>query len=73
MICLVFQQLEIDYVIGETHKELLPDRSGPAAILRIFGVTGEGKYVNVHKFVFLLLIVSKNYDKNAKFLFYSSS
>jgi len=43
VIFLVFQQLEIDYVIGETHKELLPDRSGSAAILRIFGVTGEGK------------------------------
>ncbi|KAB5556432.1 hypothetical protein DKX38_007341 [Salix brachista] len=42
---IIFQQLEIDYVIGETHKELLPDRSGPAAILRIFGVTGEGHSV----------------------------
>lgn len=38
---IIFQQLEIDYVIGETHKQLLPDRSGSAAILRIFGVTGE--------------------------------
>ncbi|XP_024457292.1 DNA polymerase delta catalytic subunit isoform X2 [Populus trichocarpa] len=42
---IIFQQLEIDYVIGETHKELLPDRSGSAAILRIFGVTGEGHSV----------------------------
>jgi hypothetical protein len=39
---LVFQQLEIDYVIGESHKELLPNSSGPAAIIRIFGVTREG-------------------------------
>lgn len=38
----VFQQLEIDYVIGETHKELLPNSSGQAAIIRIFGVTREG-------------------------------
>lgn len=38
----VFQQLEIDYVIGESHKELLPNSSGPAAIIRIFGVTREG-------------------------------
>lgn len=38
----VFQQLEIDYVIGESNKELLPDRSGVAAIIRIFGVTREG-------------------------------
>nr|CAB3489373.1 unnamed protein product [Digitaria exilis] len=37
-----FQQLEIDYIIGESHKELLPNSSGPAAILRIFGVTREG-------------------------------
>ena len=37
-----FQQLEIDYVIGESHKELLPNSSGPAAILRIFGVTRDG-------------------------------
>lgn len=39
---LAFQQLEIDYIIGESHKELLPNSSGPAAILRIFGVTREG-------------------------------
>ncbi|GMI85268.1 EMBRYO DEFECTIVE 2780, GIGANTEA SUPPRESSOR5 [Hibiscus trionum] len=42
---IVFQQLEIDYVIGESHKGLLPDSSGPAAIIRIFGVTGEGHSV----------------------------
>lgn len=41
-LCLVFQQLDIDYVIGESHKELLPHSSGPAAIIRIFGVTREG-------------------------------
>lgn len=39
---LVFQQLEIDYVIGESNRELLPNWSGPAAIIRIFGVTKEG-------------------------------
>ncbi|KAK9111468.1 hypothetical protein Scep_018987 [Stephania cephalantha] len=39
---IVFQQLEIDYVIGESRKELVPNSSGPAAILRIFGVTREG-------------------------------
>ncbi|CAL9107250.1 unnamed protein product [Musa acuminata var. zebrina] len=44
----VFQQLEIDYVIGESHKELLPNSSGPAAILRIFGVTREGHSVCCH-------------------------
>ncbi|GAU19582.1 hypothetical protein TSUD_303940 [Trifolium subterraneum] len=38
---ILFQQLEIDYVIGESHRELLPNRSGPAAIIRIFGVTKE--------------------------------
>ncbi|XP_027357165.1 DNA polymerase delta catalytic subunit isoform X2 [Abrus precatorius] len=48
----IFQQLEIDYVIGESHKELLPNSSGPAAIIRIFGVTKEGHSVccNVHGF-----------------------
>ncbi|GAV61568.1 DNA_pol_B domain-containing protein/DNA_pol_B_exo1 domain-containing protein/zf-C4pol domain-containing protein [Cephalotus follicularis] len=47
-----FQQLEIDYVIGESHKELLPTSSGPAAIIRIFGVTKEGHSVccKVHGF-----------------------
>ncbi|TVU01031.1 hypothetical protein EJB05_53512 [Eragrostis curvula] len=47
-----FQQLEIDYVIGESHKELLPNSSGPAAILRIFGVTREGHSIccQVHGF-----------------------
>ena len=39
---LAFQQLDIDYVIGESHKEFLPNSSGPAAIIRIFGVTREG-------------------------------
>ncbi|WOG82090.1 hypothetical protein DCAR_0101251 [Daucus carota subsp. sativus] len=49
---ILFQQLEIDYVIGESHKELLPNSSGPAAIIRIFGVTREGHSVccNVHGF-----------------------
>ncbi|XP_023518307.1 DNA polymerase delta catalytic subunit [Cucurbita pepo subsp. pepo] len=45
---IVFQQLEIDYVIGESHRELLPNLSGPAAILRIFGVTREGHSVCCH-------------------------
>ncbi|KAK3160118.1 hypothetical protein QOZ80_1BG0055410 [Eleusine coracana subsp. coracana] len=47
-----FQQLEIDYIIGESHKELLPNSSGPAAILRIFGVTKEGHSIccQVHGF-----------------------
>ncbi|XP_021734583.1 DNA polymerase delta catalytic subunit-like [Chenopodium quinoa] len=49
---IVFQQLEIDYVIGECHKEFLSNRSGSAAIIRIFGVTREGHSVccNVHGF-----------------------
>ncbi|XP_058756521.1 DNA polymerase delta catalytic subunit-like [Vicia villosa] len=49
---ILFQQLEIDYVIGESHKELLPNSSGPAAIIRIFGVTKEGHSVccKVHGF-----------------------
>ncbi|CAH9062009.1 unnamed protein product [Cuscuta europaea] len=45
---IIFQQLEIDYVIGESHKELLPKSSGPAAIIRIFGVTREGNSVCCH-------------------------
>ncbi|XVF70581.1 hypothetical protein PTKIN_Ptkin11bG0173800 [Pterospermum kingtungense] len=31
--------------IGESHKDLLPGSSGPAAIIRIFGVTKEGHSV----------------------------
>ncbi|GAB4835573.1 DNA polymerase delta catalytic subunit [Ancistrocladus abbreviatus] len=45
---IVFQQLEIDYVVGESHRELLPNRTGPAAIIRIFGVTREGHSVCCH-------------------------
>ncbi|KAJ8765388.1 hypothetical protein K2173_012085 [Erythroxylum novogranatense] len=45
---IIFQQLEIDYVIGESHTKLLADRSGPAAIIRIFGVTKEGNSVCCH-------------------------
>ncbi|KAK1371435.1 Dna polymerase delta catalytic subunit [Heracleum sosnowskyi] len=50
---ILFQELEVDYVIGESHKEFLPDSSsGPAAIIRMFGVTKEGHSVccNVHGF-----------------------
>ncbi|ESQ31505.1 hypothetical protein EUTSA_v10003565mg [Eutrema salsugineum] len=42
---IIFQQLEIDYVIRESHKELLPGSSGQAAVIRIFGVTREGHSV----------------------------
>lgn len=35
-------------MIGESHRELLPNLSGPAAILRIFGVTREGHSVCCH-------------------------
>ncbi|TQE13058.1 hypothetical protein C1H46_001433 [Malus baccata] len=45
---IAFQQLEIDYVIGESHGELLPNWSGSAAIIRIFGVTKEGHSVCCH-------------------------
>ncbi|KAL6542498.1 DNA polymerase delta catalytic subunit [Orobanche minor] len=41
---IVFQQLEIDYVVGDSHKELLHSSSGSAAIIRIFGVTKEAPY-----------------------------
>ncbi|KAI4369278.1 hypothetical protein MLD38_017738 [Melastoma candidum] len=49
---ILFQQLEIDYIVGESHKELMPDRSGPATVIRIFGFTREGHSVccNVHGF-----------------------
>jgi len=43
LICLVFQQLEIDSIIAESHKELLPGSSGQAPIIRMFGVTREGE------------------------------
>ncbi|KAG9457177.1 hypothetical protein H6P81_001685 [Aristolochia fimbriata] len=45
---IIFQQLEIDYVIGESHNELLPNFSGPTAILRIFGVSREGHSICCH-------------------------
>lgn len=41
---LAFQQLEIDSIIGESHKELLPGSSGQAPIIRMFGVTREGEF-----------------------------
>ncbi|KAJ4960448.1 hypothetical protein NE237_020358 [Protea cynaroides] len=45
---IIFQQLEIDYVIGDSHKGLMPNATGQAAILRIFGVTREGHSVCCH-------------------------
>ncbi|GAY66238.1 hypothetical protein CUMW_247140 [Citrus unshiu] len=49
---IMFQQLDIDYVIGDSTRELLPLSSGSAAIIRIFGVTREGHSVccKVHGF-----------------------
>ncbi|KAH9668768.1 DNA polymerase delta catalytic subunit [Citrus sinensis] len=49
---IMFQQLDIDYVIGDSNRELLPLSSGSAAIIRIFGVTREGHSVccKVHGF-----------------------
>ncbi|XP_023636370.1 DNA polymerase delta catalytic subunit isoform X2 [Capsella rubella] len=42
---IIFQQLEIDSIISESHKELLPASSGQAPIIRMFGVTKEGNSV----------------------------
>ncbi|KAL7112135.1 hypothetical protein ACP275_05G133300 [Erythranthe tilingii] len=42
---IVFQQLEMDYVVGDRHYEFLQSSSGLAAIIRIFGVTKEGHSV----------------------------
>jgi DNA polymerase delta subunit 1 len=42
---IIFQQLEIDSIIAESHKELLPGSSGQAPIIRMFGVTREGNSV----------------------------
>ena len=46
----MFQQLDIDYIIGEPHAMLGPQRKamGAAAMLRIFGVTAGGNSVCVH-------------------------
>ncbi|GBG84624.1 hypothetical protein CBR_g38906 [Chara braunii] len=41
---ILFQQLDIDYVVGEADKEWLPSR-GQAAIIRMFGVTENGNSV----------------------------
>ncbi|KAJ7521254.1 hypothetical protein O6H91_19G043900 [Diphasiastrum complanatum] len=45
---IVFQQLDIDYIVGESEKDSTSGRAGPAAILRIFGVTEEGNSVCCH-------------------------
>jgi DNA polymerase delta subunit 1 len=47
---IVFQQLDIDHVVAEPHSMLGPKRKamGPAAMLRIFGVTAGGNSVCVH-------------------------
>jgi DNA polymerase elongation subunit (family B) len=46
----VFQQLDIDYIIGQPHEMLGQERrsKGQAAILRMFGVTEDGHSVCVH-------------------------
>ncbi|CAM6083744.1 unnamed protein product [Calypogeia fissa] len=48
---IVFQQLEIDYIIEE-NKAVLPNTIGPAAVLRVFGVTREGNSVCCHVYGF---------------------
>ncbi|GAQ79793.1 DNA polymerase delta catalytic subunit [Klebsormidium nitens] len=45
---IVFQQLDIDYVVGTTNRDLLPyRRSDKAAIIRMFGVNSQGNSVCV--------------------------
>ena len=46
----MFQQLDIDYIIGQPHEMLGQERrsKGQAAILRMFGVTEDGHSVCVH-------------------------
>ncbi|EFJ16078.1 hypothetical protein SELMODRAFT_422091 [Selaginella moellendorffii] len=51
-----FKQLEIDYAIGESEKEWVPGRPGPAALLRMFGVTSKA-----HLGIYISFI-----DKNAQ-------
>lgn len=49
-----FQQMDMDYVIGPPHPQLLPRNSPPAvATIRMFGVTSAGNSVccHVHGFV----------------------
>ena len=53
----VFQQLEIDYIVGESHKDLCPYRSGPAAVLRMFGVTQEGDTCILLDFWFVMILL----------------
>lgn len=59
----MFQQLEIDYIIAEGHKELLPNSSGQAAILRIFGVTKEGlsMFNSLLPYAFAILLLCCKY------------
>ena len=43
---LLFQQLDIDYVVDKPHETLGNRRSkGDAAVVRMFGVTGDGHSV----------------------------
>ena len=44
----MFQQLDIDYIIGQPHEMLGQERrsKGQAAILRMFGVTEDGHSVS---------------------------
>ena len=46
----MFQQLDIDYIIGQPHEMLGQERRSKcqAAILRMFGVTEDGHSVCVH-------------------------
>ena len=46
---LLFQQLDIDYVVDKPHETLGDRRSkGDAAVVRMFGVTGDGHSVCAH-------------------------
>lgn len=46
---LLFQQLDIDYVVDKPHEWLKDRRSkGDAAVVRMFGVTGDGHSVCAH-------------------------
>jgi DNA polymerase delta subunit 1 len=45
---ITFQQLEVDYYIGNPHKNMPGSRQSPVPIIRMFGLTMEGHSVCAH-------------------------
>ncbi|KAH9421124.1 DNA polymerase delta 1, catalytic subunit [Dermatophagoides pteronyssinus] len=62
---IIFQQMDLDYYIGEARSDMPGPSQGPMPIMRMFGVTSDGVSVlaHIHGFApYFYVLAPKNFD-----------